>query len=133
MLDKENKEKTYENEIPVYLKEIVEQLDPAAVEIIFFLSEQYRKQYEKSLFKNEDDLKLADDLLNFSAEKEHPQSMEKKFELLKQTMDKKLASQIEDEENKKKQENQSSFNFNSRFRTPEENSANKIEEDDYKL
>ena len=59
-----------ENKIPDYLNEIVKQLDPTAIEMVFSLSDQYRN----SFFKTEDDVKLANILLTI-AEQELAQEL----------------------------------------------------------
>lgn len=98
-----NGERDYaENGIRVYLNDIVDQLDPAGIEMIFDLSEEYEKMW----FPNENEIKLANDLLNAAAGKGHEKAVKKKQKLLEKIDEQNLAAQ--------KAERSIDWNFNFR-------------------
>jgi len=112
-----NGERDYaENGIRVYLNDIVDQLDPAGIEMIFDLSEYY----EKLWFPNENEIKLAHDLLNAAAGKGHEKAMEKK---------QKLSEKI-DEQNLAAQKAERSIDWNFNFRGLQSINNNELDEKD---
>jgi TPR repeat protein len=71
------KEKISKGEIPFYLKQAYLQGSTKATKDIFLLSEQYRMKVEKSIFENQADLDIADDLLMFAAEAKYQVALNK--------------------------------------------------------
>ncbi|MCD6026618.1 MAG: hypothetical protein K0R08_1137 [Solimicrobium sp.] len=65
------------SEVPVYLKKAYEQGYTRAREDIFVLSEQFRQNVEKCTFKNDVELALADELLQFSADAKYLKAQHK--------------------------------------------------------
>jgi len=128
------KEMIYENELPTYLKKIVEQIDPTALEIIFNLSEKV----ENKLLGTEDDRKLSNVLLKAAVEKGNSNAVKKlnaQQTKLEQELKIKLALQMnaqEEQEKKKQPENQRAISLNFSLFGPD-NVVNKIEDDNYKL
>lgn len=78
-----------ETGIPGYLKDIVDQLHPKAIEVIFNLSEKYANKWNPT----EDEKQLASDLFKTAVAYNHPKALEKQNKLLEKEKKESLAVQ----------------------------------------